>query len=321
MEKIDLSILVPMWNETDVIETLISRLYKVIKELHECVEVVFVNDGSTDDTEKQILEKAAILKYWKLVNLSRNFGQQAAYRAGLDHVVGEAVIFLDADLQDPPEQIPQLVQEWKNGAKLVVGCRLSRAETGIRSLLFKGFHELFFRLTGGIMPKNSGTFALIDRIIVDHLKNLPEVNIFLPALRSWIGYRKTVIYYHRASRAAGKEKQSFRRLFGYAWDGITSFSQVPLRAISLIGFSIAIPSLIYGIILIVQRIFQFFGFFSHLEVLGFTTISVSIFFIGGIQLICLGIVGEYLGKIYQEVKSRPKFFVESIRLPSGKIVN
>ena len=251
-----------------------------------------------------------------LINLSRNFGQQAAYRAGLDYVDGEAVIFLDADLQDPPEKIPELIKEWKKGAKIVIGCRLSRAEKGIRRLCFEGFHELFFRLTAGVMPKKSGTFALMDRVIVEHLKNLAEVNMFLPALRSWIGYRKALIYYHRAPRVAGEEKQSLRKLFGYAWDGITSFSQIPLRAISIVGVLIAIPSFLYGIILLVQRVFQFFGFFSDLEVLGFTTISVSIFFIGGIQLICLGIVGEYLGKVYQEVKGRPKYFVETIKKAS-----
>ena len=317
MEKVELSIVIPLWNESDVIDTLISRLSKVIAGLHERVEVVFVNDGSTDDTEMLILKKAKMLEKWKLVNLSRNFGQQAAYRAGLDYVDGEAVIFLDADLQDPPEEVPQLIEEWKKGARLVIGCRLSRAETGIRRICLEGFHELFFRLAGGIIPKNSGTFALTDRIIVEHLKRFPEVNLFLPALRSWIGYKKAFIYYNRAPRSAGEEKQSFRKLFGYAWDGITSFSQIPLRIITVIGFSVAIPSFLYGSILLLQRIGQFFGFFLELEVLGFTTLAVSIFFMGGIQLIYLGVIGEYLGKIYLEVKSRPKYFVDSIKRSSG----
>jgi polyisoprenyl-phosphate glycosyltransferase len=247
-----------------------------------------------------------------LVRLSRNFGQQPAYRAGLDVATGDAVVFLDADLQDPPEMIPEMIRLWQDGAKLVVGQRRTRAESGLRRLLFDLFHLIFHRLTAGAMPKDSGTFGLMDRIIVDELRRMPELNLFLPAMRCWVGHRRETVWYDRDVRH-GAPKQSMRKLFSYAWDGITSFSILPLRMISLLGALISAGGFLYALILVFIRFLQLFGHFPNLAVLGFTTLAVAIFSLGGIQLLCLGLIGEYLAKVYREVKRRPPYIVEQVR--------
>ena len=308
--------IIPLWNEAESLPILFRRLSLLVMQLPIQWEFVFVDDGSTDATRELLLKSMDTLPNSKLVFLARNFGQQAAYRAGLDHVQGEAVIFLDGDLQDPPERIPDLIQEWKKGAKVVIGVRESRKETGFRRLCFDVFHQVFFRMTRGSMPKNSGTFGLIDRVVAEHLKKLSEINLFLPALRCWFGYPTASVYYQRDERAAGKAKQSYFKLFSYALDGITSFSEVPLRLITLVGFIIALPSFLYGSALLSIRILQSLGFFKEMAVHGFTTLAVAIFFIGGIQMLCLGVLGEYIARIYRETKHRPHFIVEIIHQPS-----
>ena len=312
MKKPLVSLVVPLWNEAETIPQLLQRLSSLVEQ--PCVEwdFVFVDDGSTDATRERLRESLVALPKWQLVCLARNFGQQAAYRAGLDHSKGEAIIFLDADLQDPPEKIPDLIHEWKQGAKIVVGVRESRKETGVRRFCFDMFHKIFSWMTQGAMPQNSGTFGLMDRIVAENIKKLPEVNLFLPALRCWFGYKTAYVYYQRGERFAGKPKQSFLRLFNYAWDGITSFSQTPLRFITVLGLAIALPSFLYGTLLLIVRILQFMGFFMAIKVIGFTTLAVAIFFIGGVQMICLGVIGEYIARIYQEAKHRPHYVVETI---------
>jgi hypothetical protein len=205
-----------------------------------------------------------------------------------------------------------MIRLWQNGAKLVVGQRRSRAESGLRRLLFDLFHVTFHRLTSGAMPKDSGTFGLMDRIIVDELKRMPELNLFLPAMRCWVGHRRETVWYDRAVRH-GAPKQSMQKLFSYAWDGITSFSILPLRAISLLGALISAAGLGYAMILIVIRGLQIFGYFPTLSVKGFTTLAVAILCLGGIQLLCLGLIGEYLAKVYREVKRRPPYIIEEVR--------
>lgn len=302
-----------MWDEAEGVAELLRRVRAVCQAASGYAwQIVTVDDGSSDATHARLLELLPTFASWKLLKLSRNFGQQPAYRAGLDAADGRAVIFLDADLQDPPELIPQLLAEWEKGAKLVTACRRSRQETGLRRALFDAFHRIFFRLTGGVMPKDSGTYALMDRIVADHLKAMPERNLFLPALRGWIGHPQATVLYDRQARAAGEPKQSFSRLLNYAWDGITSFSDLPLKAISLIGLLISFAGLSYGLLLVVIRILQFFGWFRTLEIQGFTTLAVAVFCLGGIQLLCLGIIGEYLARIYRETKKRPHYILESV---------
>ena len=307
-----ISIITPLWNEEDAIEALLTRLLKLQQQCTLPIEFVLVDDGSTDQTRSALKERVAEFRYWTLLSLSRNFGQQAAYRAGLDYAQGDAVIFLDADLQDPPELILEMVEHWRQGAKVVVGCRRSRPEKGLRGFLLKQFHRIFKILTGGVIPKNSGTFGLMDRVVVDHIRTLPEVNLFLPGLRSWFGYKQEIVSYDRAARP-GKPKQTLRRLVSYAWDGITSFSEVPLKLIGLAGLIISCLGFCYAFILIFIKTAQFFGFFRDLVVMGFTTLAVAVLFMGGIQLLCLGIIGEYIARAYKETKRRPIYIVENVQ--------
>lgn len=304
-----LSIVVPLWNEEENIPRLLQRLQQVAAGLDMRVEYIFANDGSRDRTAESVREHAAVLPRWRLVNLSRNFGQQAAYRAGLDVATGDAVVFLDADLQDPPEMIPEMIIKWRAGAGLVIGRRRSRAETGVRRILFDLFHSVFFYLTSGAMPRDSGTFALMDRKVAAALRALPEVNLFLPALRCWVGFEQEVVWYDRAARE-GEPKQSWKKLFSYAWEGITSFSTIPLKAISTLGILISTFGFVYAGLLISIKLLQAFGILSDWNVPGFTTVAVAVFCLGGIQLLCLGIIGEYLAKVYREVKRRPIYIVK-----------
>ena len=302
------SIVVPLFNEEENIVALIGRLAALARLDVVRWEFVFVNDGSADGTRARLLAEAPKLPRWKFVQLSRNFGQQAAYRAGLDAAGGDAVIFLDADMQDPPELIPEMIGLWQRGAQLVTACRKSRGETGLRRVLFDTFHTVFFRVTHGVMPKDSGTFGLMDRVIADQLRGMPELSVFLPALRCWVGFRQEVVWYDRAVRE-GAPKQSFAKLCSYAWNGITSFSTVPLKLISLLGLVISLIGFSYAALLLFVRFLQWWGWFPSLIVQGFTTLAVAVLCLGGIQLLCLGIIGEYLGKVYTEVKRRPPYIV------------
>jgi len=310
------SIIIPLWNEEDGIDLLIQRLLRLPQDTLTNWEFVFVDDGSSDETVGRLTRQITQFSHWKLVRLARNFGQQAAYRAGLDHAIGDAVVFLDGDLQDPPELIPELVARWRKGARVVTGCRRSRPEKGLRGLLFRVFHETFFYLNGGVMPKNSGTFGLMDRTVADHLRQMPELNLFLPAQRSWIGYQKDTVWYDREARGAGAPKQSYRRLLSYAWDGIANFSELPLKLISVLGILISLVGFVYAAILFAIKLAQLVGFFPALMVQGFTTIAVAMLCLGGIQLVCLGIIGEYLARIYREVKRRPLYLVDQVRSSS-----
>jgi dolichol-phosphate mannosyltransferase len=315
------SVVIPALNEEQMIPRLIRELRELEGNFPGGLEIVMVNDGSRDKTVEVARQELEGHRHWKIVSLSRNFGQQAAYLAGLHHATGAAVVMMDADLQDPPSLIPELVAKWEAGAKLVTAVRLSRAEKGFKRFAFDTFHKLFHWLSGGIMPRNSGNFGLMDRVIVEQIKAMRETNLYLPALRAWVGYRQSEVTYHRQPRAEGEAKQNWKRLFNLAWDAITSFSNVPLRLIGWTGFFIALTAFVYAGWLVLQRILQGFGWFKDLEVLGFTTLAVAVMGLGGVQLLCLGIIGEYLGRLYREAKGRPPFVVERVEMqgvPDGE---
>jgi dolichol-phosphate mannosyltransferase len=306
------SIVIPMLNEREGLRALFDRLQQATANTDADWEMVVVDDGSTDGTREAVVPELKRFSRWQLVILSRNFGQQPAYRAGIDHVSGDAVILLDADLQDPPELIPQLLEKWRAGFKVVTGCRTSREERGLRRIFFDAFHTIFHRMTGRIMPMSSGMFSLVDRVVLDHLVEARETNLFLPALKCWYGYPQATIEYARKDRAVGEPKQSLRKLFRYALDGLFSFSDLPLQWIAAIGAIICLASFAYAGFLVVEKILQMFGYFPELRVLGFTTLAVAIFGLSGVQLLSLGIIGQYLARVYRESKGRPIYVVENI---------
>jgi glycosyltransferase involved in cell wall biosynthesis len=306
-----ISIIIPVWNEEDTIPPLIERLQELSDESLHCFDFIFVNDGSADRTQEKLLELLHQLPRWRVIKLSRNFGQQPAYRAGLDQADGDAVVFLDGDLQDPPEVIPAMIALWERGSKVVIARRRSRPERGLRGFLMRRFHDIFHAMTGGLMPKGSGTFGLMDRKVAGAVKAMPELNIFLPALRSWVGYPREFVWYDRVARE-GKPKQTLSKLFNYAWDGILSFSELPLKTISWIGVVTSLVGFGYATVLIAIKISQLFGYFTEFIVPGFTTIAVAVLCVGGVQLISLGVLGQYIARIYREVKQRPLYLIEEI---------
>ena len=306
-----ISVVIPLFNEAATLPRLVARLAELKLPAGCSPQFVFVDDGSVDETLPALADCRTALKCWKTVSLTRNFGMQAACRAGIAHSDGDAIAVLDADLQDPPELVPEMVARWRSGASLVIGVRRSRPERGLRGMLLRVFHHIFARVTDNLMPRDSGNFALMDASVAARLTTLGESNYFLPALRVWAAESVVCLPYDREGRE-GKPRQTLSRLIAYAWDGITSFSDRPLRYISALGFLIAVPSFIYGMVLLVQRLLQFFGLFKDLEVLGFTTVAVAVFFMGGVQLICLGVIGEYVARTYRESKRRPAYFVSEI---------
>jgi dolichol-phosphate mannosyltransferase len=306
------SIVIPMLNEREGLRALFEHVERAIKDTTADWEMVVVDDGSTDGTRDAAKDELKRFSRWQLVVLSRNFGQQPAYRAGIDHARGDAVIFLDADLQDPPEVIPQFLEKWRMGFKVVTGCRTSREERGLRRLLFDGFHRVFHSMTGRVMPMNSGMFSLIDRVVINQLAAARETNLYLPALKSWYGFPQTTVEYARKNRAVGEAKQSMRKLFGQALDALFSFSDLPLQWIAAVGAVICLVSFAYAGFLVVEKVLQMFGLFTELRVLGFTTVAVAVFGLSGVQLLSLGIIGQYLARIYRESKGRPVYVVESV---------
>ncbi len=306
-----LSIVVPVYNESELIGRLHAEVSQVMDRTGHPWEAIYVDDGSSDGSLALLLQEAERDRRVTVVELSRNWGNQPALTAGLGVARGAAVILMDADLQDPPGVILDLVARWRDGSQVIIAQRRSRVETGIRRLLFPLFYKLFGFLSDYPIPLNAGTFGLLDRQAVDAINRLAESNRYLPGLRSWVGFRTSVIYYDRAKRAAGEPKQSLTRLVGYALDALFSFSYKPLRLSLLLGVSTAVMAVSLGILFIILRLYNI-GLFGMPVVPGYTSTIVLIVFLGGIQLICLGLLGEYVGRIYDEVKRRPLYLIQRI---------
>lgn len=303
-EDIVVSVVVPVYNEEHVLEQLRGRLDRVLQDLGASYEVIYVNDGSSDGSNRQLKQFFEEDSHVVVVKLSRNFGHQYALTAGLHAVRGKCVVMIDADLQDPPEVINELFQMWQEGYDVVIAQRRSRKEGALRRFLFRGFYKILGIISDYPVTLNAGVFGLMDKRVVGELVRISERNRFIPGLRSWLGFRQGFVTYDREDRAGGKPKQTFGRLLRYGFDAIFSFSYKPLRISWLIGFVISSLCFLYSIFLVLLRILDIN------VVPGFTTPTVAILFIGGIQLITIGILGEYLGRIYDEVKQRPLFVVE-----------
>ncbi len=297
-----LSVVVPLYNEHEVIPELIRRLLGAGKQWGE-YEVIFVDDGSSDQTPVLIEQAAAANPQFRLLRFSRNFGHQAAVSAGLAHAQGAAVAVIDGDLQDPPESIAALHQRWQEGYEVVYAIRTQRKEHVFKRAAYTAFYHILKMMSRTDIPLDAGDFCLMDRKIVDIINALPERNRFVRGLRAWSGFRSIGVPYEREQRFAGAPKYTFRKLVRLAFDGITSFSTAPLKVATYVGFVIAVISFVSGLFLIVQKVV--FG----VDVQGWTSVMVAIFFMGGVQLVLMGVVGEYIGRIYIEVQGRPIYLI------------
>ncbi len=301
---VDLSVVVPLYGEESNVDVLLERLEGVLGTTGLSYEIVCVDDGSRDRTLDHLILHHYRNPAIKVIALSRNFGKEVAMTAGIDAASGAAVIPIDADLQDPPELIPELVARWQQGYEVVYAQRRSRqGETWLKRTTAKAFYGLISRMTAIKIPADTGDFRLIDRRAVDALKQLPERTRFMKGLFAWVGFRQTAVLYDRAPRHSGQTKWNYWRLWNFALDGITSFSFGPLRIWSYVGCLISLGAFCYGAFLIVRTLFL------GIDVPGYASLMVTMLFLGGIQLLTLGIIGEYLGRIYEEVKGRPLYLV------------
>jgi polyisoprenyl-phosphate glycosyltransferase len=300
------TLVIPVFNEESVLPELILRLDRLFSA-HPGYrwKVLIVDDGSRDGTVPLIADKVIRDQRYRLLELSRNFGHQAALAAGLAHTSADAVITLDADLQDPPELIPELLAAWQKGADVVRAARRSRRESGVRRLGFELFHRFFGAVSDFPIEPNTGTFGLLSRPALEAFNQLPEKHRFFPGLRSWIGFNQAEVFYDRAHRAAGRPQQTLYRLMKYAFDGVFSFSYLPLRVLTYSGVLIGGFGFVLGAFFAIRRIIGI-----EIAATGFTTMVTLILFLGGVQLVGIGILGEYLGRIYDEVKQRPTYLVK-----------
>lgn len=299
-----LSIIAPMYNEEKAMHGFFERVQKVLATVTPSYEIICVNDGSQDLTLAKLRQYSEQDDRIKVVNLSRNFGKEIALSAGIDHASGDAVIPIDADLQDPPELIPLMIGKWRAGAQVVLAKRRDRSsDSWLKRLTAKGAYWIFSKFTHPRIPQNVGDFRLMDRVVVDAIKRLPERSRFMKGLFAWVGYEPVIVEYDRESRVAGETKWNYWKLWNFALDGITSFSSLPLRVWSYLGFGISLLAMVYLAWTIAKTLI--FG----LDVPGYASLMSVILFFNGISLIGIGVLGEYLARIFVEVKARPLYIV------------
>ncbi len=305
--RILVSLIVPVFNEAESIGPFLEALSPVMEALGEDHEIVFVNDGSRDET-LAVLKRAAVDdNHIRIIDLSRNFGKEAALTAGLDFAGGDVVIPLDVDLQDPPELIPQFLAKWREGYDVVNGMRVDRSsDTVVKRNSSKGFYRLFNRLSHTALPENVGDFRLMDRQVIEAIKRLPERNRFMKGIFAWVGFRTCEIPYVRPQRVAGETSWNYWKLWNFALDGMFGYSTAPLRVWTYAGFLLALLSFLFGLFIIVKTLV--FG----IDVPGYASLISVILFMSGIQIISLGVIGEYIGRIFLEVKKRPVYLVREV---------
>ncbi len=302
----DLSVVLPVQDEEDNIPILYSRLHSVLEKTGMDYEMIFVDDGSGDKSLEHLHVLAAQDHRVMVVELARNFGHQVAITAGLDHARGNAVIVMDADLQDPPEVLPQLIAKWREGHDVVYAIRQQRQGGWFKRTTYAVFYRLLRRVANVEIPLDAGDFCIMDRTVVNLLRSMPERNRFVRGIRSWVGLRQTGLLYERQARNAGRPKYSFARLMLLALDGLISFSYTPLRVASLSGVGISLLSFLLAGFFFIKKLT------TGLNPPGFAALVVAIFFLAGIQLITIGVMGEYIGRIFDEVKRRPLYVVRQV---------
>lgn len=303
-QRPELSIVSPMFNESLNLDFFFERLMPVLNSVALEYELICVNDGSSDDTLARLLHYRRANDRIKVIDLSRNFGKEIALTAGIDHALGRAVVPIDADLQDPPELIGQFVAKWREGYDVVYGRRRSRrGDSWLKRFTANAFYRVLGHLTEIPIPPDTGDFRLLDRQVVDALGTLPERTRFMKGLFAWVGFNQTYVLYDRQPRHSGKTTWNYWRLWNYAVDGITAFSSLPLRIWSYCGLTLSSVAFLYALFLLGRTIY------SGIDVPGYASTVVIVLFLGGIQLISLGVIGEYIGRIYSEVKARPLYLI------------
>jgi glycosyltransferase involved in cell wall biosynthesis len=309
-----ISIVIPLFNEEENVNQLYSRLTAAAPLWQDSYEILFVDDGSTDNTISLLKDICLSDKHIKIVKLSRNYGHQAAISAGIKNAKGDAVVIMDGDLQDPPEELPKFLAKWREGYHVVYAIRTKRKEGIFKKVAYKTFYRLLKVISNIDIPLDSGDFCVMDKKVVKVLNNdITEQSRFVRGLRAYSGFKQIGIEYERAERAAGEVKYTFKKLMKLAIDGLLDFSTFPLRIATYLGLFISLPSFFIGIFFIIHRIFNFkiLGY-SPSDTPGLASLAVGVFFIGGVILLILGIIGEYIGRIYFEVKRRPFYIVEEI---------
>lgn len=304
MSSFLLSIVIPVYYEENNVDPLLARILPIVEKYN--YELIFVNDGSKDDTEKNIKKHTEKNPHIKLITFYRNFGHQMALSAGYQFAKGDCIVTIDADLQDPPEIIPQMIEEWQKGAKIVYAQREKReVDSWFKRSTANWFYQFINFLSERPIPQEVGDYRLIDREVANFLQSLPEQSPFLRGLVAWSGYQEAYVYFAREKRYTGETHYSLSRMVNFALDGITSLSTKPLRLSTYMGFIAASFGFLGIIYAILGRIFHPVGW-----VTGWTGLFVGIMFIGGVQLIAIGIIGEYIGKIYKEVQRRPRYLIK-----------
>lgn len=302
-----LSIVIPMKDEQDGVPVLFARLLPILDGLNMPFEVVCINDGSRDNTVAALVGQQRERPEIVIVDLSRNFGKEAALTAGINEARGEAIIPLDADLQDPPELIPAMVEKWQAGAEVVLAVRSKReSDTPFKRATARAFYSLINQMSEIDIPANAGDFRLMTRPVVDALLSLPERNRFNKGLFAWLGFNAETIEYERPPREVGHTKWAYKKLWSFALDGITAFSSLPIRIWTYVGLAFATGAVMYGLLMI------FRGLFGFVDVPGYASLMVVILFSTGAILTGLGVIGEYISRIYIEVKQRPLFIVRKV---------
>ncbi len=304
--KATLTVVVPFLNEAGNLPALFQRLCKVMEGRLEELEVLFVDDGSTDGSPEWVVETARKDPRARLLQLSRNFGHQIAITAGLDHAAGDAAVIIDADLQDPPEVIPELLDKWREGYEVVYAVRRSRqGETWLKKFLAATFYRVFRALAKVDVPMDAGDFRLVDRKVIEALKQVRELHRFMRGLTCWVGYRQGAVYYERAARGVGETKYPVWKSLRLAVDAITSFSASPLRWVVGMGLIACVSSLLWILQIIIFR-------FIHpmTQERGWASLMAAIIFMGGVQLVSIGMLGQYVSRIFEETKRRPLYFLK-----------
>lgn len=298
------SIVIPIFNERETIPELYHRLKVVVDFLDAPAEIIFVDDGSSDDSFDRLSALQIEDCRFKVLRLSRNFGHQAALTAGMEYARGEAVILMDGDLQDPPELLPQMIAKWKEGSHVVYTVKRSRKENILKRFAFSFFYRIMHAFSSISIPMEAGNFSLLDRSVVEVLEKMPERHRYISGMRAWAGFKQAAVEFDRDPRFAGKPRMTFKPLVNLALDGLFAFSNAPLRFAIYVGVAVAGLSFLGALYVIYEKLF------TDKAILGWASTIVAITFIGGMVLLTLGVIGEYIGRIYDEVKQRPIYVVK-----------